>query len=165
MPNESRKGYVFYKLAFHFLGELALSLIIVCLPLYSISIIFEAFYTVDSSDFWSYAMGIGVAAAIIIYYAALIRHKYAKGSSDFCRLGEYVSEFNANSCFAAFKYPNLVMLLIALISTIIIVTQYTDNKLFATIAIIFVSLVDIVVISIAKPYKFGFVSCFKGDDN
>lgn len=40
VPTESRKGYIFYKLAFHFLGELALSLIIVCLPLYSISIIF-----------------------------------------------------------------------------------------------------------------------------
>lgn len=40
VSTESRKGYIFYKLAFHFLGELALSLIIVCLPLYSISIIF-----------------------------------------------------------------------------------------------------------------------------
>lgn len=38
--NESRKGYVFYKLAFHFLGQLALSVIIIALPLYSISIIF-----------------------------------------------------------------------------------------------------------------------------
>lgn len=76
-----------------------------------------------------------------------------------------MSEFNSSNSFTTFKYTNLVMLNIVLISTIIIVTQYTDNKLFATIAIIFISLVDIVVISIAKPYKFGFVSCSKGDDN
>jgi hypothetical protein len=51
------------------------------------------------------------------------------------------------------------------ISTLIIVTIYSDNKLFATISIIFISFVDIVIITVVKPYRFGFVSCFKGEDN
>jgi hypothetical protein len=25
--------------------------------------------------------------------------------------------------------------------------------------------IDIVVVAVVKPYRFGFVSCFKGDDN
>lgn len=45
------------------------------------------------------------------------------------------------------------------------VTIYSNNKLFATIFIIFIAFVDIVIISIAKPYLYGFVSCFKGEDN
>lgn len=51
------------------------------------------------------------------------------------------------------------------ISTLIIVTIYTNNKLFATISIIFISLIDVVLLSIVKPYRYGFVSCFKGEDN
>jgi hypothetical protein len=47
-------------------------------------------------------------------------------------------------------------------STIIILTIYSDQKLFATIAIIFISLLDIVLLSVIKPYRYGFVSCFKG---
>jgi len=50
-------------------------------------------------------------------------------------------------------------------STIIILTIYSSQKLFATIAIIFISLLDIVLLSVIKPYRFGFVSCFKGEDN
>jgi hypothetical protein len=65
-------------LAFHFIGELALSLIIICLPLYSIGILFEAFYTASSADFWSYAMGVGIGFAIIIYFIALIKSSYPK---------------------------------------------------------------------------------------
>jgi hypothetical protein len=44
-------------------------------------------------------------------------------------------------------------------STIIILTIYSSQKLFATIAIIFISLLDIVLLSVIKPYRFGFVSC------
>lgn len=76
-----------------------------------------------------------------------------------------MSEFNCINAFKDFKYTNLIMISVFAISTLIIVTLYTDNKLFATIAIIFISFVDIVVITIIKPYKFGFVSCFKGEDN
>jgi hypothetical protein len=80
VSQEERNCFSLYKLAFHFIGELALSLIILCLPLYSISIIFEAFYTTDSSDFWSYAMGVGIGFAIVIYFIALIKLPYPKDS-------------------------------------------------------------------------------------
>ena len=80
LPQEERNCYSLYKLAYHFIGELALSLIILCLPLYSISIIFQAFYTSSSGDFWSYAMGFGVGIAIILYFIALIKSSYPKDS-------------------------------------------------------------------------------------
>lgn len=57
------------------------------------------------------------------------------------------------------------MISVVTVSTIIILTIYTDNKLFATIAIIFISLLEIVLVSVIKPYRYGFVSCFIGDDN
>ena len=47
----------------------------------------------------------------------------------------------------------------------VMLTIYADTKLFATLCIIFIMLIDIVVVAINKPYKFGFVSCFKGDEN
>lgn len=87
---ENRTGFTLYKLAFHFIGELALSLIIVCLPLYSISIIFQAFYTSSSGDFWSYAMGVGIGIAIVAYFALLVRQSYPK-EDEFCKFGEYLS--------------------------------------------------------------------------
>ena len=50
-------------------------------------------------------------------------------------------------------------------STIIILTIYSNQKLFATLTIIFISLIDIILISVIKPYRYGFVSCIKGEDN
>ena len=52
-----------------------------------------------------------------------------------------------------------------IISTIFIWTIYSGQKLFAAIAIIFISLLDIVLLSVIKPYRFGFVSCWKGEGN
>lgn len=77
-------------------------------------------------------------------------------------MGEYLSEFTINSTFKNFKYVNFIIIITLVTSTIIIFTIYTDQKLFATIAIIFISLLDIVLLSVIKPYRFGFVSCFKG---
>lgn len=51
------------------------------------------------------------------------------------------------------------------ISTLIIATLYSNYQLFASICIIFLSLVDIVLVATLKPYRYGFVSCFKGEDN
>jgi hypothetical protein len=39
-PAHERKGFWLYRLAFHFIGELSLSLIFSCLPLYTVSLFF-----------------------------------------------------------------------------------------------------------------------------
>jgi hypothetical protein len=109
-------------------------------------------------------MGVGIGLAIVIYFVALIKQSYPK-ETEFSKLGDYLSEFTTNSTFINFKYVNFIMLSTVVTSTIIILTIYSNQKLFATIAIIFVSLLDIVLISVIKPYRYGFVSCFKGDDN
>lgn len=77
-------------------------------------------------------------------------------------MGDYLSEFTTNSTFEDLKYVNFIMIITVTTSTIIILTIYSDQKLFATIAIIFISLLDIVLLTVIKPYRFGFVSCFKG---
>jgi hypothetical protein len=51
------------------------------------------------------------------------------------------------------------------ISTLIIATLYSNYQLFASISIIFLALLDIVLVATLKPYRYGFVSCFKGEDN
>ena len=109
-------------------------------------------------------MGIGIGFAIVIYFVALVKQKYPKDSL-FSKFGEYLSEFATNSIFQNFKYVNYIMVSTVTMSTIIILTIYSSQKLFATIAIIFISLLDIVLLSVIKPYRFGFVSCFKGEDN
>jgi hypothetical protein len=80
-------------------------------------------------------------------------------------MGDYLSEFTTNSTFKNFKYVNFIMISTMATSTIIILTIYSNQKLFATIAIIFISFLDIVLLSVIKPYRFGFVSCIKGEDN
>jgi len=57
------------------------------------------------------------------------------------------------------------MLVNIVISGLVMVTIYSNNKLFSTLCIIFVSFLDIVFVAVIKPYKFGFVSCSKGEDN
>ena len=57
------------------------------------------------------------------------------------------------------------MIIIAALSCLAIITIYSDSKLFTVVCIICVALVDTILVSIVKPYKYGFVSCFKGKDN
>lgn len=67
--------------------------------------------------------------------------------------------------FRSFKYVNLQMLTGAVISGLVMATIYSNSKLFSTLCIIFVSFLDIVVVAVVKPYRWGFVSCCKGEDN
>ncbi len=100
-----------YRLAFHFIGELSLSLIFICVPLYMVGIFFEALFTTESY-FWSYAQGFGVGIAILIYFIVLIKSdqpKINKGAS-FAKLGDYITEFNSIGIFQVFKYANSQML-------------------------------------------------------
>ena len=47
----------------------------------------------------------------------------------------------------------------------VMLTIFGGKKLLATLAIILIMLIDIIVVAINKPYKYGFVSCFKGKED
>ena len=72
------RGYWMQRVAYHFIGELSLSLILAWLPLYTISLFFEVMYTRNSTNFWSYAEAVGVGIAILAYFIALIKTPYLK---------------------------------------------------------------------------------------
>lgn len=44
-------------------------------------------------------------------------------------------------------------------------TIYSNSKLFSALCIVFIAVVDIVIVAVVQPYRYGFVSCFKGEDN
>lgn len=50
-----RNGYWLYRLAFHFIGELSMSLVFSCLPLYTVSLFYEVLFTIGNANFMSYA--------------------------------------------------------------------------------------------------------------
>ena len=60
---------------------------------------------------------------------------------------------------------NYHIILITCISAMVMLTIFGDKKLLATLAIILIMLIDIIVVAINKPYKYGFVSCFKGKED
>jgi len=49
-----------------------------------------------------------------------------------------------------------------IISGLVMLTIYSDSKVLSTLCIIFLSFFDIIIVAVVKPYKFGFVSCWKG---
>ena len=44
-------------------------------------------------------------------------------------------------------------------------TIYSNSKIFSAMCIVSACVVDIVIVAVVKPYKFGFVSCFMGEGN
>ena len=104
-PHE-RKGFCLYRFAFHFLGEIGLSLIFFCVPLYMVSLFFEALFTTGSSNFGSYAQGFGVGIAIVAYFVALLKSERPRKEQEVAKMGDYVTEFSTLGCFKTFKYPN-----------------------------------------------------------
>ena len=81
------------------------------------------------------------------------------------KLGEYISEFSTLNCFKTFKYANYQLISILFISGLVMATIYSNSKVFSAMCIVFLCVVEIVIVSVAKPYKYGFVSCFKGEEN
>ena len=67
--------------------------------------------------------------------------------------------------FANFKYVNFQILFITALSGLAIITIYSDSKLFTVVSIMIITIIDVIIIAMVKPYKYGFVSCFKDDDN
>jgi hypothetical protein len=162
-PNE-RNGYALYRLAYHFIGEIGLSLIFFCVPLYMISLFFEILFTMSSSNVASYAQGFGVGVAMIGYFVALIKTDQPKGL-EMSKMGEFITEFSKLGCFQTFKYPNLQLLQIMAISALVMATIYSNSKIFSALCIVFIAVVEIVIVAVVKPYRYGFVSCWKGEEN
>ena len=44
-------------------------------------------------------------------------------------------------------------------------TIYSNSKVFSPLCIVLVGVIDIIVVAVVQPYRYGFVSCCKGDDN
>ena len=51
------------------------------------------------------------------------------------------------------------------ISGLVMATIYSNSKIFSAMCIVFTAVIDIVIVSVVKPYRYGFVSCFKGEQN
>jgi len=43
-------------------------------------------------------------------------------------------------------------------------TIYSNSKIFSAMCIVFIAVADIVVVAVAKPYRYGFVSCCHGGE-
>lgn len=65
-------------MAYHFMGEIGLSLIFFCVPLYMTSLFFEVLFTMGESSMGSYAQGIGVGLALVCYFVAVVKSDYSK---------------------------------------------------------------------------------------
>ena len=99
------------------------------------------------------------------YFIALLKSDPPNQNST-SRLGEYISEFNCLGCFKIFKYGNLQIIETLIISGLVMAIIYSNSKIFSALCIVLTAVVDIVVIvAVVKPYRYGFVSCFKGEDN
>lgn len=64
-------------------------MLLVCLPLFTVSLFFEVLYTQHSSNFWSYGQALGVGLALVGYFIALVKSQYS-GSG----MGEFISEYH-----------------------------------------------------------------------
>ena len=44
-------------------------------------------------------------------------------------------------------------------------TIYSNSKIFSALCIVLTAVIDIMIVAVVKPYRFGFVSCCKGEDD
>ena len=130
-----------------------------------VSLFFEALFTTGESNFGSYAQGFGVGIALVAYFVALLKSERPKKEDTLAKMGEYVTEFSTLGFFKTFKYANYQLIEILLISGLVMATIYSNSKIFSAMCIVFACVVDIVIVSVVKPYRYGFVSCFKGEEN
>ena len=98
------------------------------------------------------------------YFVALIKSE-PPSNREVSKLGEYVSEFNCLGCFKTFKYCNFQMLESVFVSGLVMATIDSNTNIFSALCIVFTAVIEIVVVAVVKPYRYGFVSCFKGEDN
>jgi len=49
-----------------------------------------------------------------------------------------------------------------LIAGLVMATIYANGKIFSALCVILLAVMDIVLVAVIKPYRYGFVSCFKG---
>lgn len=115
---------------------------------------------------WSYVYAAGFFVGIVIFFVALIRSRSkVKKVSSFSKMGEFVSEFTCEKGFRYFKYSNWQMLWIMLMSSLVMLTIYSNNRLFSPLCFMLLALIDIIIVAVVQPYRFGFASCCKAGRN
>lgn len=50
-------------------------------------------------------------------------------------------------------------------SGLVMAMIFSNSKVFSALCIVVIAVVDIIVVGIVQPYRFGFVSCCKGEEN
>ncbi len=50
-------------------------------------------------------------------------------------------------------------------SGLVMAMIFSNSKLFSALCIVVIAVVDIIVVGILQPYRYGFVSCRKGQEN
>jgi len=142
---------------------MSLSLVILFLPVYTLSLFYQILYNIDSFDLLNFAYALGFGFAFVVFFIALIRSKLKDGKHEvFTKLGEFINEFSCEGGFKKFKYWNFQIIEILILAGLVMLTIYTDSKLFSPICIIMISIIDIIIVGVAEPYRFGFASCCRG---
>lgn len=161
-----KKGERIRRFAFYFIGQLSLSFVFLFLPIYTLSLFFQILYTLGEFNMWSYGYAAGFFVTIVIFFIALIKTRSKiKKVSSFSKMGEFVSEFKCQKGFKYFKYCNWQIIWIILMASLVMLTIYSNTKLFSPLCFMLLAIIDIIIVAIVQPYRFGFASCCKAERN
>ena len=75
LPSHERKGEKIRRLAFYFLGEMSLTLIILFLPIYTLSLFYQILFTLGTFHLLSYVYAFGFGLILVVFFVALIKSK------------------------------------------------------------------------------------------
>ena len=75
LPSHERKGEKIRRLAFYFLGEMSLTLIILFLPIYTLSLFYQILFSSGTFQPLSYVYAFGFGLILVVFFAALIKSK------------------------------------------------------------------------------------------
>ena len=75
LPSHERKGEKIRRLAFYFLGEMSLTLIILFLPIYTLSLFYQILFTLGTFQLLSYVYAFGFGLILVVFFVALIKSK------------------------------------------------------------------------------------------
>ena len=70
--SHERKGEKIRRLAFYFLGEMSLTLIILFLPIYTLSLFYQILFSSGTFQLLSYVYTFGFGLILVVYFVALI---------------------------------------------------------------------------------------------
>ena len=75
LPSHERKGEKIRRLAFYFLGEMSLTLIILFLPIYTLSLFYQILFSLGTFNLLSYVYAFGFGLILVVFFVALIKSK------------------------------------------------------------------------------------------